>query len=110
LAEKVIDLWRRHEERLLGQQLELFQNLLESKKEADEQSNRNRLQILCPRCFPEMDLLFIACLKDNELWIIGGWRWLEQRLMYRELMQREKQKREEESAQLDFLSALRIAA
>jgi hypothetical protein len=30
--------------------------------------------------------------------------------MYRELMQREKQKPEEESAQLDSLSALRIAA
>jgi hypothetical protein len=30
--------------------------------------------------------------------------------MYREMMQQERQKREEESAQLDFLSALRIAA
>ena len=109
-AEKLIDVWRRHEERLLGQQLELFQNLFESKKEADEQRNRNRLQILCPGCHTEMELLFIAYLKDNELWIIGGWRWLEQRLMYRELMQRERQEREEESAQLDFLPALRIAA
>jgi len=57
-----------------------------------------------------MELLFIAYLKDNELWIIGGWRWLERRLMYREMMQRERQTREEESAQLDFLSTLRIAA
>ena len=109
-AEKVIDVWRRHERRVLGQQLELFQNLLESKKETDEKRNRNRLQILCPRCFSEMELLFIAYLKDNELWVIGGWRWLEQRLMYRELMHRERQKREEESAQLHFLSALGIAA
>lgn len=44
------------------------------------------------------------------LLMIGGWRWLEQRLMYCELMQRERQKREEESAQLDFLSALGVAA
>ena len=109
-AEKVIDVWRRHEERLLGQQLELFQNLLESKKEADDQRNNNRLQILCPGCGTEMELLFIAYLKDNELWMIGGWHWLEQRLMYREMMQRERQKREEESAQLNFLSALGIAA
>ncbi len=57
-----------------------------------------------------MELLFTAYLKDNELWVIGGWRWLEQYLMYRELMQREKQKREEECAQLDFLSVLGIAA
>jgi hypothetical protein len=106
----VIDVWRCHEERLLGQQLELFQNLLESKKEADEQRNRNRLQILCPRCRSEMELFSIAYLKGNELWVIGGWHWLERRLMYREMMQRERQKREEESAQLDFLSALRIAA
>ncbi len=106
----MIDVWRRHEERLLGQQLELFQNLLESKKEADEQRNRNRLQILCPRCFSEMELLFVAYLKDNELWVIGGWRWLEQRLMCREIMQRERQKREAEFAQLNFLSELRIAA
>ena len=40
-----------------------------------------------------MELLFIAYLKDNDLWVIGGWRWLEQRLIYRELMQREKQER-----------------
>jgi hypothetical protein len=40
-------------------------------------------------------------LKDNELWVIG---------VYREIMQQEKQKREAESAQLDFLSALGIAA
>ena len=79
-AEKVIDVWRRHEERLLGRQLGLFQNLLESKKEADEQRNRNRLQILCPRCFSDMELLSIAYLKDNELWMIGGWHWLERRL------------------------------
>jgi hypothetical protein len=52
----------------------------------------------------------LAYLKDNELWVIAGWRWLEQRLMYREMMQREEQKREAESAQLNFLSALRIAA
>jgi hypothetical protein len=109
-AEKVIDVWRRHEERLLGQQLELFQNLLESKREADERRNRNRLQILCPRCRTEMELLFIVYLKDNELCMIGGWHWLERRLMYREMMQRERQKCEEESAQLDFLSVLRIAA
>ena len=109
-AEKVIDVWRRDEERVLGHQLELFQNLLESKKKADEQRNRDRLQILCPRCFSEMELLFIAYLKDNELWMTGGWQWLERRLMYRETMQREQQMREEESAQLDFLSALRIAA
>jgi len=109
-AEKVIDVWRRHEERLLGKQLELFQNLLESKKEADEQRNRMRLQILCPRCFSEMELLFIAYLKDNELWMIGGWHWLERRLMYREMMKREKQEREEECAQLDFLSLLGVAA
>ncbi len=57
-----------------------------------------------------MDLLFIAYLKDNELRVIGGWRWLEQRLIYRELIQREKQKREDECAQLDFLSVLGIAA
>jgi hypothetical protein len=109
-AEKIIDVWRRHEERVLGRQLELFQNLLESKKEADKQRNRNRLQILCPRCGAEMELLSIAYLKDNELWMIGDWRWLEQRLMYRDMMQRERQNREEESAQLSFLSALGIAA
>jgi len=109
-AEQVISVWRRHEEMLLGQQLELFQNLLESKKEADDQRNRNRLQILCPRCRTEMELLFTAYLKDNELWMIGGWHWLERRLMYREMMQREKKKREAESAQLDFLSTLGIAA
>jgi hypothetical protein len=109
-AEEVIGVWRHYGEMLVGQQLELFQNLLESKKEADEQRNRNRLQILCPRCRTEMELLFIAYLKDNELWMIGGWHWLERRLMYRERMQRERQKHEEESAQLDFLSALRIAA
>jgi hypothetical protein len=57
-----------------------------------------------------MELLSIAYLKDNELWMIGGWRWLEQRLMYRDMMQRERQNREEESAQLNFLSALGIAA
>jgi hypothetical protein len=74
------------------------------------QRNRNRLQILRPRCSSEMELLFIAYLKGNELWVIGGWRWLEQRLMYREMMQREKQKREEEYAQLSFLSALGMAA
>ncbi|MFC1712414.1 transposase [Candidatus Poribacteria bacterium] len=109
-AEKVIGVWRHHEEMLLGRQLELFQKLLESKKEADKQRNRNRLQIICPKCASEMELLFIAYLKDNELWVIGGWRWLEQRLMYREMMQRERQKREEESAQLNFLSALGMAA
>ena len=109
-AEKVIDVWRRHEERLLGKQLELFQHLLESKKEADKQRNRMRLQILCPRCGCEMELFSIAYLKGNELWVIGGWRWLEQRLIYRDMMQREKKKREEECAQLDFLSALGIAA
>jgi hypothetical protein len=49
-------------------------------------------------------------LKDNELWVIGGWHWLEQRLIYREIMQQEKPKREEESVQLDFLSVLGIAA
>ena len=47
-AEKVIGVWRHHEEMLLGRQLELFQKLLESKKEADKQRNRNRLQIICP--------------------------------------------------------------
>jgi hypothetical protein len=57
-----------------------------------------------------MELLFIAYLKDNELWVMGGWHWLEQRLMYREMMRRERQKHKEECAQLDFLSALRIAA
>ena len=76
---------------------------MESKKAADKQRNRNRLQILCPRCRTEMELLFIAYMKDMD-----GW-WL-QRLMYCEMMQRERQKRGEEFAQLDFLSALRIAA
>ena len=57
-----------------------------------------------------MELLFIAYLRDNELWVMGGWHWLEQRLIHREMMQREKQKRGEESAQLNFLSALGIAA
>jgi len=57
-----------------------------------------------------MELLFMAYLKDNELWMIGGWRWLEQRLMWREMIHWEKQKRKEESAQLDFLSVLGIAA
>ena len=94
----------------LQETLELFQNLLESKKKADEERSRNRLQILCPRCFSEMELLFIAYLKDNELWIIGGWHWLEQRLIHREMMRREKQQREDECAQLDFLSVLGIAA
>lgn len=42
--------------------------------------------------------------------MVGGWHWLEQRLMYREMMQRERQKRKEEFAQLDFLSALGVAA
>jgi hypothetical protein len=55
-----------------------------------------------------MELLFIAYLKDNELWVIGGWYWLERRLMWREMIQREKH--EEESAQLDFLSVLGIIA
>ena len=71
-VERVIDVWRRHEECLLGKQLELFQNLLESKKETDEKRNRDRLQILCPRRFSEMELLFIAYLKDNELCIMSG--------------------------------------
>ncbi|MBM3240180.1 hypothetical protein FJZ31_28175 [Candidatus Poribacteria bacterium] len=100
---------RCHEEMLLGRQLELFQHLLESKKEADRQRNLNRLRILCGRCGSEMELFSIVYLKDNELWVIGGWHWLEQRLIYREIMQREKQKREEESAQLYFLSVLGIA-
>ena len=43
-----------------------------------------------------MELFSIACLKGNELWVIGGWCCLEQRLMYRETMCREKQKREED--------------
>jgi hypothetical protein len=47
-----------------------------------------------------MEFLPIAYLKDNELWMIGGWRWLEQRPIRREFMQRERQKRAEESAQL----------
>ena len=51
-----------------------------------------------------------AYLRDNDLRVIGGWRWLESHLMYREIMRRERQKREEESTQLDLLSALRIAA
>ena len=109
-AEKIIDVWRRYEKIVLGRQLELFQNFLESKKEADKQRNLNRLRILCPRCHTEMELLSIAFLKGNELWIIGGWQWLERRLMYREMMQREKQEREEECAQLDFLSLLGVAA
>ena len=58
----------------------------------------------------EMELLSIAYLKDNELWMIGGCQWLERRLMYREMIQREKQQREEECAQLDFLSLLGVAA
>ena len=57
-----------------------------------------------------MELLIRAYLRDNELWVFGGWHWLERRLMYREMMQRKRQKREEEFAQLDFLSALRVAA
>ena len=109
-AEKIIAVWRGDEERVLGQQLELFRHLLEWKKEADKQRNLNRLRILCPRCHTEMELLSIAFLKGNELWIIGGWRCLEQRLTYREMMRRKEQKREEECAQLDFLSALGIAA
>ncbi len=40
----------------------------------------------------------------------GGWRWLERRLMYREMMQRERRKSEEQSVQLDFLSVLGLAA
>ncbi len=55
-------------------------------------------------------MLFMAYMKDNDLWIIGGWCWLEQLLMYRELMRRVRQKHEEEFAQLNFLSALGIAA
>ncbi len=69
-----------------------------------------RLQILCPKCSSEMQLLSIVYLKDNELWVIGGWHWLEQRLTLRETMRREKQKREEEFAQMDFLFALGLAA
>ena len=57
-----------------------------------------------------MELFSIAYLKGNELWMIGGWRWLEQRLIHREMMQRERQKREDQSAQLDFLSVLGLAA
>jgi len=57
-----------------------------------------------------MELLFIAYLKDKKLWVMGGWRWLERRLMYHEMMQQERQKREEECVQLDFLSSLGIAA
>ena len=101
-------MWRR--QRVLGRQLELFLHLLESKEQADEQRNHMRLQILCLRCGCETELFFIAYLKGNELWVIGGWRWLEQRLIYRDVMQREKKKREEESTQLDCLSALGIAA
>ena len=55
-----------------------------------------------------MELLFIAYLKDNELWVIGGWRWLEQRLIHRELMQREKQKCEEEYAYRILILDLRF--
>ena len=47
-AERIIGVWRRHEERVLGRQLELFRHLLESKEQADKQRNRMRLQILCP--------------------------------------------------------------
>jgi len=109
-VEQVISVWRRHEEMLLRRQLEMFHHLLESKKEADKQRNVNRLQILCRRCGSEMELFSIVYLKDNELWMIGGWRWLEQRLMWRELIRWEKQRCKEESAQLDFLSALGVAA
>ena len=112
----------------MGCQLELFQHLLESKKqafekslskrvlgasaprEADKQRNLMRLQILCRRCGSEMGLFSIVYLKDNELWVIGGWHWLELCLTYREIMQQKKQKREAESTQLDFLSVLGIAA
>ena len=90
--------------------MELFQHLSESKKEADKERNRTRLQILCRKCGSEMELFSIVYLRDSELWVIGGWHWLEQRLIYREMMQQEKPKREEESAQLDSLSALGIAA
>ena len=89
--------------------MELFQHLLESKKEADKQRSHNRPQITCPRYGSEMELFPIAYPKGNELWMIGDLHWLERRLAFREEMGREKQKREEESAQLDFLSALGIA-
>jgi len=59
---------------------------------------------------PSLELFSIVYLKDNELWVIGGWHWLELCLIYREIMQQEKQRREAESAQLDFLSVLGTAA
>ena len=68
----MIDVWRGDEEKFLGQQLELFQDLLESKKEADEQRNHNRLLFIA-----YLKSKFIAYLKSNELWMIGGWHWLE---------------------------------
>ncbi len=57
-AEKAIDVWRRHEEMLLGRQLELFQQLLELKKEAEERRNHMRLQILCAKYWISEDLIF----------------------------------------------------
>ena len=102
-AEQVISVWRCHEEMLMGRQLELFQKLLESKQEADKQRSLNRLRILCGRCGSEMELLFIAYLKDNELWMIGGWRWLKQRLIWREMIHWEKQKRKIELVSLGFI-------
>ena len=55
-----------------------------------------------------MELLLIAYLRDNELCVIGGWYWLEQRLMWSEVAQRENHKREAESDQLNCLSVLGI--
>ncbi len=36
--------------------------------------------------------------REREARIIGGWRWLERRLMHRGMAQQERQKREEECA------------
>ena len=35
------------------------------------------IEILCPGCRTEMELLFMLYLKDNELWMIGDLHWLD---------------------------------
>lgn len=96
--EQVISVWHHHEEMFLKRQIDL--HLLESKKEADRKNNVNRLQILYCKCDSEMGLCSIVYLRDNELWMVGSWHWLEQHLMWREMIRWEKQKHREKSARI----------
>ena len=56
----VIDVWRGYEEICLGEQLALFERLLEPKEGVGRRGNRMQLPILCPKHASEMELLFMG--------------------------------------------------